>query len=143
MRMAAPVMSLPCHLAKGSSSCRVVTTENATDVAGSKGRYRAAASHLEPAAGGGDVDSALGAVSRGGGVCVLPGIEAELGQLVTCRSRVGDGCEGFRLHSCGICERVTIGGLELEGLAVLVREGVGSGVEGHAASEDERLCSSC
>jgi hypothetical protein len=51
----------------------------------------------------------------------------------------GRGCGGI----VGICECVTVGGLELEGLAVLVSQGVGGGVEGHAAGEDERLCGCC
>ena len=43
--------------------------------------------NLQPGARGRNVHSALGAVGWGSGVCVLAGVEPELGQLVTCKTR--------------------------------------------------------
>ena len=94
--------------------------------------------NLQPGARGRHVHSALGAVGWGGGVCVLASVEAELGQLVACTTP-SHSAPRSRCSRGNATSALTVRSLEFEGLAVLVGDGVGGGVERHASGENERL----
>ncbi len=91
--------------------------------------------NLQPGARGRHVHSALGAVGWRGRVCVLASVEAELGQFVAC----GALSDAVPPTIQGLISTLTVRSFELEGFAVLARNGVSGRVEGHASSENERL----